>query len=437
MSKTTLKTPEIVYTADQFKQTLHLLYQSERLALAEGRYFERTPMLMTGPPGSAKTATVKEFTKELDEMIKKAKPGAKGCQLYTMRLTQNEITDFKGVPVYEKRDDQVQCSFAAPSVLPLKGSPGSADGYEMTVIFFDEMQQAIPQLQQLAGALLDGTVGDQELDHTRCFFVACANRVKDNATVFPLAANLSNRFLHGTMESDVDQWLQWALQNKINSVISGFLAHNSLRFNEPVPPASTENTPFATSRTWSKLSQSLNYIDKISGDSWINYPDQNLIRNWVLSTVGYVAGTDLLATAKNIKESIDVNAIEEGKNPKLPVKPDVQFAVIYELICRTDSYLAPVKQVDDFSNISAIQAALKNIQDKELKKIKNIILWLANKTAEKGDQKLNESLTAIYRGAYTDKKIKAALQVLGQTDKDIKLSLDLQKEINQKLTVIN
>ena len=431
MSKTTLKSPKVVYTPETFRQQLHTLYQGERMALAEGKHFERTAMLLTGAPGSAKTATVKEFANDIDRMIKKANPNAKGCQLITLRLTQCEITDLKGVPVYIERDGQKQCSFASPALFPIKGMPSSADGYDMSIIFFDELQQAIPQMQQLAAAVMDGTIGDQELDESRTFIVACANRVEDSATVFPLPMNLANRFCHGTMEVDPDHWMDWGQKAGINSVILGFLALNTSYLNEPTPPAGTDNTPFATPRTWAKLSQTLNTIEAELGDSWVRHGNESLTRNAILSMVGHSAGTALIATAKNLRESINVTDIEAGNNPPLPEKPDVQFAVVYELIARTNNYLREVNDIPT-TEISSIEKAVKNIDPKLVKKIENSILWIDNKVNDSG-KKMNKSMAALYRGKNTTDQVKAALQIIGRSNDKVKKSLDLQKDVISQL----
>lgn len=432
MSKTTaatsLKTPNVIYTAETFLSALHMTYEGERIALTKGGHFERTPMLVTGAPGSAKTAIVSKFVKEVDKKIRGA--GGKGARLVTLRLTQCEITDLKGVPKYIEVNGKAQCTFASPNVFPIEGMPDSAEGYDMNIIFFDELQQALPALQQLAAAVMDGTIGDHRLDMARTYVVACANRVEDNATVFALPNNLANRFIHGTMEVNSDDWISWAMgEGQVNSAILGFLNQHTSYLAEPAPKSNTtQNQAWATPRTWAKLSQILSGFEATFGQPWIQAigtPHEKTVRNLVKSTVGHAAGTELMATAKNIKESINVNDIEGGKFPDVPAKPDVQFAVMFELISRCDGYLKEVNKLETI-DIKKIQGIVDELDKKDISKLENSMEWITKNVAA---GKMNRSMAAIYRGAHTTLSVKAALQILGKKSKKIEAAIELQKNV--------
>ena len=424
-SSTQLKSPKVTVNSEGFLKLLRATFKGEQNAIKKGGHFERKAILLTGAPGAAKTATVKAWHNELNAQYKAE--GKKGVRLCTLRLTQCEITDLKGVPVYIEVDGKTQCSFASPSLFPIEGMPNSADGYDMTIIFFDELQQAIPQMQQLAAAVLDGTIGDQQLDMSRSYIVACSNRVEDNATVYPLPMNLSNRLMHVEMDLDHEHWFTWAKNAGINATILGFLANSLSYLNEPTPMSSTQNTAFATPRTWTKLSQTLNAIEEELGDSWVRHPDQRHIDTVVKGTVGHAAGSQLLATAKNIRESINVNDIEAGNDPALPDKPDVQFAVVYELISRADNYLKEVNSING-ADKEKISKVLDSIDPKDLKKLENGILWI-DKKVHSEDKKMNKSMAALYRGKHTSPSVKVALQLLGKKNPKIAKSLELQVEI--------
>lgn len=153
----------------------------------------RLPLLIWGPPGVGKTATVYAVADAL------------GLPCEVVLAAIREPSDFAGLPVV--RDGAVH--LAAPSWAQRLAARGG-------VLFLDEISTAPPAVQAaLLRVVLDRVVGDTTLPDTVAV-LAAANPPEQAAGGWDLAPPLANRFLHYDWVVDARSWVQ--------GMVAGFAA---------------------------------------------------------------------------------------------------------------------------------------------------------------------------------------------------------------------
>jgi len=127
-----------------------------------------------------------------------------------VRLSQLAPTDIRGLPYVQEGIAR----FAPPNFLPQSGRG---------ILFLDEINLAPPAIQNVAMQLvLDRKVGDYTVPDG-WYIIAAGNRVEDRAAVSQMPAPLTNRFLHFTVEVDLNSWKEYALANGVREEIVSFL----------------------------------------------------------------------------------------------------------------------------------------------------------------------------------------------------------------------
>ncbi len=156
-----------------------LTRQALAVAVATG-----TPVVLWGPPGTGKTATVRAVARCLDL----------ACEVVVASI--HEPTDFSGLPVVA--GDRVR--LAPPAwAHRLVDATGRGQG---ALLFLDELTTAPPAVQAaLLRVVLERTVGDLELG-AGVAVVAAANPPEQAADGWDLSAPLANRFCHLRWEAD-------------------------------------------------------------------------------------------------------------------------------------------------------------------------------------------------------------------------------------------
>lgn len=239
-----------------------------------------------GTWGSGKSVSVEEMAKRM------------GRKLYQVRLSLMDPVDLRGCPVVEKDEDgNYVTKWGYPSFLPTE--PGC-------LIFFDEMNTGLPQIQAACYQLiLDKAVGEHKLppDTAMC----CAgNREIDGGITHKMPRPLQNRLVHLDWELDVDDWVTWALAHGIRTDIIGFvrfrriLLHQDWIDDEARRDATSQGSkPVKQSedgakkgkpspRTWEKLSRIMDKSEVMGGAS-------NLEFGLSVGTVGEGPGTEYLS----------------------------------------------------------------------------------------------------------------------------------------------
>lgn len=133
---------------------------------------------------------------------------------------------------------------------------------DKAIIFLDELSAAVPEVQNAALQLvLDKRVGEYDVPPFTPI-VAAGNRESDGAFVSPMSAPLCNRFVHLRLVPSLDDWLEWAMLNRVHPEILGYLQwKKGGRLFAWNPDAMAEgDCGFPTPRSWAKLSEQMTGI---------------------------------------------------------------------------------------------------------------------------------------------------------------------------------
>ena len=268
---------------------------------------DRRGLFMWGPPGVAKSATVKAVAKRLNLLV------------IDIRLTQMDPTDLRGIPVPSGLGtDHVTVHWAIPAMMPQReeGSrnarivdPLTGHVYDGAIILLDELPNAAPSVQ--AGSyqlVLDGRLGEYIVPDN-VVVMAAGNRDTDKGSTFKMPTPLMNRFVHIEVRSDFGDWQDYALMSKFNKDVVGYLsAFKSHLYN--FDPASASRG-FATGRSWHAVSDILNFGG--------NMPD-NVLHALIAGAIGDGIAVQFLDYRKNAARLPSASDILDGRVTKLEVK---------------------------------------------------------------------------------------------------------------------
>lgn len=185
------------------------------------------------------------LSKQLAEQLK--------LKVIDLRLTELDSTDISGLPYFN--DGKAQ--FMPFDTFPTEHT-SIPDGFKGWLLLLDEFNSAHPSVQAACYKLiLDKQVGQHKL-HPNVAIIACGNLETDNAIVTPMSSALISRFAHFYLKPDVNEWLEWAYKNHINSKITSFIAYRKGMFYTFNPEATK---PYACPRTWEMLSNVLKDVE--------------------------------------------------------------------------------------------------------------------------------------------------------------------------------
>ena len=271
-------------------------------------YHAKTPYMIWGQPGVGKSDLIRQVAKEL------------GISLKDERLSQMDPVDMRGIPF---RNEQGMTQWAIPGFLPQEERDG-----QYGILFLDEINTAPQSVSAAAYQLiLDRQLGDYKLPDG-WMVIAAGNRAKDRAIAIRMSAALSNRFGHGEVEVDINEWMDWAMANKIHTDIIGFLRYKTGLLNDYDP----DKTSFPTPRSWEFLNRHMPYMD-----------DQNRY-NTLKSFVGEGAAAEFIAYHNNKADLPQFDEIiQNPKGTKLPKEASAMFAL--------SSMISPKITLDNFSTV--------------------------------------------------------------------------------------
>lgn len=200
------------------------------------------PVFLWGPPGIGKSDIVKQIGDEQER------------EVIDVRLSLWEPTDIKGIPYYNSQVNSM--SWAPPIELP-------SDPESTAILFLDELNSAAPATQAAAYQLiLNRRVGTYTLPK-RVAIVAAGNREADKGVTYRMPSPLANRFVHIELQTQFDDWFDWATRNRIHEQVVGYLSYSKNDLYDFDPRSSSRS--FATPRSWSFVSQLLQEDDISEG----------------------------------------------------------------------------------------------------------------------------------------------------------------------------
>jgi hypothetical protein len=270
---------------------------SAKLALRHA-FKKRRPLFIWGPPGIGKSDAIHQLGTELN------------AHVIDVRLSLWEPTDIKGIPYFNSVDNTM--SWAPPVELP---SEEFASKHEHIILFLDEMNSAPPSVQAAAYQLvLNRKVGTYKLPDN-VFIVAAGNREADKGVTYRMPAPLANRFVHLELRVDFEDWLNWAIDNKIHKDVVGYLSFAKQDLYDFDPK--TASRSFATPRSWAFVSELLD--DELG---------EGTLADLVSGAVGEGTGVKFMAHRKVAGRMPNPSDILAGKVTELKVK---EISAMYSL----------------------------------------------------------------------------------------------------------
>jgi len=253
------------------------------------------PIFMWGPPGIGKSDIVKQIGAENNR------------EVIDVRLSLWEPTDIKGIPYYNSVANTM--SWAPPAELP-------TDPESTAILFLDELNSAAPATQAAAFQLvLNRRVGTYVLPKG-VSIVAAGNRDSDKGVTYRMPAPLANRFVHLELKSDFEDWLEWAVTNKVHEQVVGYVSFAKQDLYDFDPKAASRS--FATPRSWSFVSELLTDDDL----------PENTLTDLVAGAVGEGLAVKFMAHRKVAKQMPKPEDILAGNVKKCDIK---EISAMYSL----------------------------------------------------------------------------------------------------------
>ena len=252
------------------------------------------PLMVWGAPGLGKSTIIRELAR------------AYGVNFIDVRLAQREPVDIRGLPVPTEKGVEWRVSSEWPRDPKSKG-----------IILFDELTAADRSLQVAAYEfILDRRLGDLYKVPDGWYICAAGNRTEDRAVAATMSSALANRFLHVELESNADDWLDWAARHEIHPSVSGFI-----RFRpEMLFHQQDENLErgWPTPRSWERVSTMMKILPV----------DDDLLRNTVYGLVGNRAGVEFMAFHETaIRMDVKALMLDPSQEVKIPAKADLRYAL--------------------------------------------------------------------------------------------------------------
>ena len=211
--------------------------QETRSAIIECMEAGLVPFIQSSP-GLGKSSIVAQIAKDFD------------LTLIDLRLSQCAPEDLMGLPMKDGTGAAARSIFVPFNTFPLEGDTVPGNGW---ILFLDEFNSASKSVQAAAyKVVLDRMVGQAKL-HPNCFVVAAGNLMTDRAIVNQLSTAMQSRVVHIEMESSLHDFMSYALKNKLDHRIMGFLEFQPNLLHS-FSPDHNDRT-FACPRTWEFVSR--------------------------------------------------------------------------------------------------------------------------------------------------------------------------------------
>ncbi len=283
------------------------------------------PTMIWGPPGIGKTEATKAIFSRAEDPHEIVLVLA-GC---------SEPTDISGVPFeYKYKGEAVATQILAPIWAWHASVDAPPEHQGPMVIFFDDIVTGHEQTQAACFKVFgEKKVGNLQL-RDNVFIIAAGNRVEDKSAAFEMPMALANRMKHYYAKTDVDAWLEWAVESGIHPLTTAFIRmqpQNLNTFAEVVKLSQAEKA-FATPRTGEMMSKAMYKMD----------PSGGIKGDWLykaaVGCIGSGIGIEFTAYCNNTTKLIAPEEII--KDPaNAPIPPKTEVDVLYATISALEHHI--------------------------------------------------------------------------------------------------
>jgi hypothetical protein len=286
--------------------------------------------LISGP-GRGKSETVRAL---IDVMSKRE---GKQWGFATMFLATQTPPDligyqFKGEVTYDGKTMSITDPTAPTWFMCEDGLPVFA--YERGILFLDEFGQGQTDVKAAAAELLlNKRLGKWKLPDG-WIVIAASNRTTDRSGVTKSLDFVINRRLEIHITDDIESWLTWARKADISPVTLAFAnQYPEIVLSAGVPD---KQGPWCTPRSLVMWDRQLQALIAAGIES-----DGAIAMETAQGLIGGAASSTYFATLRLEKEMPKFEAIvKDPKGVKVPVKPDAQMLVVYNLAHRVSQETA-------------------------------------------------------------------------------------------------
>lgn len=264
-------------------------------------------IMLWGPPGAGKSDAVRELGKAIETNT------GKKVNITDVRLLLSNPIDLRGIPVANA--EKTLSVWLKPKIFDMDTSEGVVN-----ILFLDELSACSASMQAAAYQItLDRIIGEHKLPEN-CIVIAAGNRITDKSVAFKMPKALANRLCHIEINPNFDSWVTWAKKNNIHYKIIDFLVSRRDFFMDFDPQK--DDLAFPTPRTWELASKAL---AAYGGDVEEAYM-------MISGCIGISTAVEFLSWCKVYKEIPSLEAIFSGKNPPVPKKPNVVYALVSSMV---------------------------------------------------------------------------------------------------------
>lgn len=281
-------------------------------------------VMLWGMPGVGKSQGVRQLADYI------ARETGKKVVVTDVRLLLFNPIDLRGIPTADQ--SRTFAIWLRPKIFDM-----SPDADTVNILFLDEISAAPPSVQAAAYQItLDRVVGEHRLPDN-CIVIAAGNRVTDKSVAYKMPKALSNRLMHLQIDVDFDAWKSWALTQKLDLRVVGFLSNRQdelCTFN-----GGNDDVAYATPRSWEMVSNVL-----LEG----SYADPKEAFALIAGLVGVGVANEFCSWCRTHASLPDVKKILAGESQPVPTSPDALYATVRLMVAA----------VGDCGNLSAARALI-------------------------------------------------------------------------------
>lgn len=255
--------------------------------------------MVTSSPGMGKTSIVQKIAEE------------NSLEYLDIRMSYRDPVDLGGL--ITTNSNKTKASYIPFDIFPVENDPIPA-GKKGWLLNLDEFNSAPAAVQAACYKLvLDKAVGEFKL-HPNVAIACTGNLATDNAIVEELSTAMQSRLIHIQIHSDLDVWSSWAVKNKIDPRIIGYLGWQPQNLNNFNPEHS--DLTFACERTWEFASK------LIIGKKLNTYE----IKELLAGTVGKGTALEFVAYSDIYAKLPTKDDIINNSSYTIPTEPSTLYA---------------------------------------------------------------------------------------------------------------
>jgi len=274
--------------------------------------------------------------------------------MFDLRLSQSDPVDIGGLPRENKTNSTMERLPPSWFAHTLR-----TDLPDYGILLLDELPSAPPSVQNAAYQItLDKVIDDYKLKDGWAVFGA-GNRLSDGGQFFKMAKALANRMCHIDVESNLDSWVDWAIDNNMEHSLLAFVRFRPELLNEFEASVKEKRASlaFSTERVWEKVNDFLVNNPLVDGVSTLAILGGLLSPGTAAEYIGFRKVWHNMPSVQQI-------LIDPASAP-LPEDAATQYAVCTALAAATTVTNIPqmFAYVDRFTAMGRAELALLFVKD--------------------------------------------------------------------------